>query len=131
MTREFVLHKEIPVKLKCYSTLMMVIAICLGTLVFGASTPAWAQQAAGSITGTVTDPSGGAIPNALVTVRDTDRGTVWTTKTSGAGLYNFPQIPEGNVVITVEASGFSKEVRNSFSLSVNQVAEINFKLQVG
>ena len=131
MTREFVLHKEIPVKLKCYSTLMMVIAICLGTLVFGASSPAWAQQAAGSITGTVVDPSGSAIPNATVTVRDNDRGTLWTTKTSSAGLYNFPQITEGNVVVTVEASGFSKEVRNAFSLSVNQVAEINFKLQVG
>ena len=131
MTREFVLHKEIPVKLNCYSKLMMVIAICLGTLVFGASSPAWAQQAAGSITGTVVDPSGSAIPNATVTVRDADRGTVWTTKTSSAGLYNFPQITEGNVVVTVEASGFSKEVRNAFTLSVNQVAEIDFKMQLG
>jgi hypothetical protein len=110
---------------------MMVIAICLGTLVFGASSPAWAQQAAGSITGTIVDPSGGAIPNATVTVRDVDRGTVWTTKTSSAGLYNFPQITEGNVVVSVEAAGFSKEVRNAFSLSVDQVAEIDFKMQVG
>ena len=54
------------------------------------------------------------IPNATVTVRDVDRGTVWTTKTSSAGLYNFPQIPEGNVVVSVEASGFSKTVRNAF-----------------
>ena len=96
-------------KLKSFPKLMMVIAICLGTLLFGASSPAWAQQAAGSITGTVLDPSGGAIPNATVTVRDADRGTVWTTKTSSAGLYNFPQIPEGNVVVSVEASGFSKK----------------------
>ena len=131
MTREFVLHKEIPVKLKCYSTLMMVIAICLGTLVFGASSPAWAQQAAGSITGTVVDPSGSAVPNATVTVRDVDRGTVWTTKTSSAGLYNFPQVTQGNVVVSVDASGFSKEVRNAFVLSVNQVAEIDFKMQLG
>ena len=118
-------------KLKSFPKLMMVIAICLGTFLFGASSPAWAQQAAGSITGTVQDPSGGAIPNATVTVRDADRGTIWTTKTSSAGLYNFPQIPEGNVVVTVEASGFSKEVRNAFTLSVNQVAEIDFKMQVG
>ena len=131
MTREFVLHKEIPVKVKSLSTLMMVIAICLGTLVFGASSPAWAQQAAGSITGTVVDPSGSAIPNATVTVRDVDRGIVLTTKTSSAGLYNFPQVTQGNVVVSAEASGFSKTVRNAFSLSVNQVAEINFKLQVG
>ncbi len=131
MTREFVLHKEIPVKLKFLPKLMMVIAICLGTLVFGASSPAWAQQAAGSITGTVVDPSGGAIPNATVTVRDVDRGTLWTTKTSSAGLYNFPQVTEGNVVVSVEASGFSKTIRNAFVLSVNQIAEIDFKLEVG
>ena len=131
MTSEFALHKEIPVKLKFFPKLMMVLAICLGTLVFGASSPAWAQQAAGSITGTVIDPGGAAIPNATVTVRDADRGTVWTTKTSSAGLYNFPQITEGNVVVSVDANGFSKEVRNAFSLSVNQVAEIDFKMQLG
>ncbi len=103
----------------------------MGTLVFGASSPAWAQQAAGSITGTVLDPSGSAIPNATVTVRDADRGTVWTTKTSSAGLYVFPQITIGNVVVSADASGFSKTVRNAFTLSVNQVAEIDFKMQLG
>jgi hypothetical protein len=110
---------------------MVMIAICLGAFVLGASSPAWAQQAAGSITGTVLDPSGSAIPNATVTVRDVNRGTTWTTKTSSAGVYVFPQINEGTVVVSADASGFSKEVRNSFILSVNQVARIDFKMQVG
>ena len=131
MVREFVLHKEIPVKLKNLCSLMVLLAICLGTFVFGATSPAWAQQAAGSITGTVVDPSGSAIPNATVEVRDLDRGTTWTTKTSSAGIYEFPQIAVGRVIVTVDAAGFNKEVRNSFTLEVNQVAQINFTMQVG
>jgi Carboxypeptidase regulatory-like domain/TonB-dependent Receptor Plug Domain/TonB dependent receptor len=119
------------VKLKSLSSLMVVLAICLGTFVAGMSSPAWAQQAAGSITGTVVDPSGGAIPNATVTVRDVDRGTTWTTKTSSAGIYEFPQISVGTVVVSADAQGFSNEVRNSFVLTLNQVARVDFKMQVG
>ena len=50
-------------------------------------------------------------------MRDVDRGTIWTTKTSSAGLYEFPQIPVGNVEVKVEAPGFSKKVRTPFTLS--------------
>src|ERR1700679_2619921 len=131
MSREFVLHKEIPVKLKKLSSLMVMLTICLGTFVVGTSSPAWAQQAAGSITGTVVDPSGGAIPDAVVTVRDVDRGTTWTTKTGSAGIYEFPQVTVGTVVVSADAQGFSNEVRNSFALSVNQVARIDFTMHVG
>ena len=109
----------------------IIVATCLLVFVFGSSSPAWGQQAAGSITGTVVDPSGSAIPNATVVVRDVDRGTIWTTKTSSAGIYEFPEVSTGTVVVTVEAPGFSKEVRNSFVLSVNQVARIDFKMRVG
>ncbi len=108
-----------------------MITACLLVLVLGASSPAWAQQAAGSITGTVVDPSGSAIAGATVTARDVDRGTTWTTKTGSAGLYEFPQVGVGTFVLTVQAPGFSKEARNPFTVEVNQVAQINFKLQVG
>jgi hypothetical protein len=131
MVREFVLHKEIPVKLKRLCSLMVLLTVCLGTFVFGVTSPAWAQQAAGSITGTIVDPSGSAIPGATVVVRDVDRDTTWTTKTSSAGIYEFPQITVGRVVVSVDAAGFNKEVRNSFALEVNQVAQIDFKMQVG
>ena len=118
-------------KLKSLCSLMGMLAIGLGTFMFGATLPAWAQQAAGSITGTVVDPSGSAIPGATVLVRDVDRGTTWTTKTGSAGIYEFPQIAVGRVVVTVDAAGFNKEVRNAFTLEVNQVAQINFTMHVG
>jgi hypothetical protein len=122
------LHKEISVKLK---NLTSLIVACWLVLVLGASSPVWGQQAAGSITGTVSDPSGSAIPNATITVRDTDRGTTWITKSGSAGIYEFPVVSTGTLVVTAEAPGFNKESRNSFVLSVNQVARIDFKMRVG
>jgi hypothetical protein len=111
--------------------LTSVGAACCVIVMFWASSAAWAQQAAGSITGTVMDPSGSAVANATVTVRDVDRGTTWTAKTTSSGLYDFPQIPVGVVQLKVEADGFSTESRNAFTLVLNQVARIDFHLKVG
>ncbi|HEX4039768.1 MAG TPA: TonB-dependent receptor [Acidobacteriaceae bacterium] len=106
----------------------MGIAACLLLL----SAPAiHAQQAAGSVTGSVTDPSGSAIADATVTARNVDQGTTWRTKTDSAGIYDFPQITVGNVAVRVEASGFATQERTAFALTVNQVARIDFSLPVG
>jgi hypothetical protein len=112
---------------------MFLIAVGACTVIGmpGASPTAWAQQAAGSITGTVVDPAGSPIPNATVTVRDVDRGTTWTTRTGQSGLYEFPQIPAGNVTVKVEATGFPSEVHSAFNLVLNQVAQVNFQLKLG
>ena len=105
-------------------------ACCLLILLLASST-AWGQQAAGSITGTVMDGSGSAVANATVTVRDVDRGTTWETKSSGSGLYEFPEIPVGNIAVKAEAQGFSTESRSAFNLVLNQVARVDFHLKVG
>ena len=111
--------------------LIAVAAACTIVMMLGAPSTLWAQQAAGSITGTVVDPSGSAVVNATVTVRDVDRGTTWTTRTSASGLYDFPEIPVGNVTVKVEATGFAATVRNQFNLVLNQVAKIDFTLTLG
>jgi len=107
------------------------ILLCIG--VAGLTNPrgAFAQQAAGSITGTVTDPSGAAVPGATVVVRDVDRGTSWTTKTDGAGVYDFPQVTVGDVQVKVQAKGFQGQQKPPFTLVLNQVARIDFKLALG
>ncbi len=113
-------------------TFLFVISIaCLIVALLGDSSPAWAQQAAGSITGIVQDPAGSAIPNATVTILDVDRGTTWITRTNDAGVYEFPQIPVGNIQVRVEASGFSTAVRSTFKLDLNQVARVDISMVVG
>src|SRR6185437_8457039 len=91
---------------------------------------AYSQQSAGSITGLITDVSGSAIANAAVTIRDMDRGTTWTTRTTDAGLYVFPTVPVGRIQVTVEAAGFTHAIREPFSLVPNQVARVDFQLKV-
>ena len=102
---------------------------CFVALLLSAPLTTWAQQAAGSITGTVTDPSGSAVPNASITASDVNQGTTWTTKTDGAGVYEFPQIPAGSITVTVQAAGFAAQQRAAFALVVNQVAKVDFALR--
>jgi hypothetical protein len=99
--------------------------------ILAASMPTRAQQAAGSVTGIVTDSSGAPVAGAIVTVRDADRETTWTTKSSSAGIYEFPQIPPGRIIVKAEAAGFAIEERSAFTLVLNQVARVDFKLTVG
>ncbi len=106
-------------------------AVCLFAFLPGTSPSAHAQQAGGSITGLVTDATGAAVPNATVTVREVEQNTTYATKTTSAGLYNFPAIPAGSVEVKVEAQGFDVQVRSAFSLTLNQVAQVNFQLKVG
>lgn len=118
-------------KLNNRMTLITVGIACLLLLAAGLPSTLWGQQAAGSITGLVTDVSGAAVPNATVTVRDVDRDTTWVATTTGAGLYDFPVIPVGKVQVTVQAPGFAKEVRGAFTLTLNQVARVDFSLKPG
>jgi Carboxypeptidase regulatory-like domain/TonB dependent receptor len=119
------------VKLNIRTLLNVVRAAFLIIMMVGASSSAWAQQAAGSITGTVTDSTGSAVVGANVTARDVDRGTTWTTRTSSAGIYEFPQITVGNIRLEAEAPGFGTQTHNPFVLALNQVAREDFRMQVG
>jgi hypothetical protein len=110
-------------------SLLAMGVVCLLMLLSGPAIQA--QQNAGSITGTVTDPSGSAIAGATVTARNVEQGTTWRTKTDNAGVYEFPQITVGNTAVKVEASGFAAQERTAFALVVNQIARVDFALTLG
>ncbi len=110
---------------KCVLPLSLIVALL--SLASGVK----AQQAVGSITGTVTDASNLAVVDANVTARDVDRNTTWTTETNGSGVYEFPQITVGNIELKVAANGFATQVHPAFSLIPDQVARIDFQLKVG
>ena len=66
----------------------------LAVFVFAIATCAWAQE--GSITGSVRDSSGAVIPNAKVTLKETDTGSTRGTETNASGNYAFPDLPPGS-----------------------------------
>jgi len=95
------------------------------------ATPLWSQEVTAGIVGTVTDPSGAPIAGAAVTASDTERGTVWTAQTDGSGAYNIPRIPVGTYTVKITASGFQTAVQPPFTLTLNQTARVDMKMQVG
>jgi len=109
-----------------------ITRILLGTIVFLLVTAlCWGQGSTAAITGQVTDQSGAAIPSAQIQAKDLDRGTTWPTQSNDAGYYNLPRLPIGNYEIRVEAKGFQTTVQRSVELVLDQVAKIDFQMQVG
>jgi hypothetical protein len=116
---------------KGFFPLLVLALTMVSALLFGFSQPTLAQEVTGAITGTVTDPSGAAVPGAQVTATDVLRGTIWPTQTNGSGVYNMPRLPVGSYTVKVEVSGFSTAVRSAFEIQMNQVYRVDFQLKMG
>jgi hypothetical protein len=91
----------------------------------------WAQSTTGSLTGTVTDPSGAAVPGALIKVESATRGITRDTRSSDLGTYIVPLLPPGVYRVTVSQDGFRPVTQSGIDLSVDQVAKLDFSLQLG
>jgi hypothetical protein len=83
------------------------------------------------LSGTVTDTTGAAIPNAKVVVTNQGTGTQWNAQTNGAGLYVVPSLPPGSYQITVSVSGFQTLVVSDLRLDVATSVTKDLQLTVG
>lgn len=110
------------------SVLLSLLALL--ALVF-AVRPAQAQNVNAAINGVVTDPSGAPVSGAKVVAKDLDRGTVFPTTTGADGAYDLPRLPVGRYEVRVENPGFQAAVQSNITLVLNQVAKMDFQLQVG
>ncbi|HTW59696.1 MAG TPA: carboxypeptidase regulatory-like domain-containing protein [Terriglobales bacterium] len=111
--------------MKFHRTLLPVLLLFLTFC-----TAAFAQDTA-SITGTVTDPSGAAVPNAKVTLTNPAQGVSRTVTTNGAGDYVFPLLPIGSYNVFVVAEGFKKYQAKGVKLDVAEKARVDVHLEVG
>lgn len=108
----------------------LVFAISLA-FVLSLAGPVWAQEVTASITGVVTDASGGAVVGAKVQATDLDRGTIYPTTTNSVGQYYLPRVAVGRYTVRVEATGFQTAAKPNIELQLNQAARVDFSLQVG
>jgi hypothetical protein len=88
-------------------------------------------QTVGQVTGLVTDPSGSIVVGATVTVLNSQTNVARTTTTNNAGNYTFAALQPGIYNLKAEVRGFQREVREGVELQVEQIARIDFHLQVG
>jgi hypothetical protein len=94
-------------------------------------TLAFSQTNRGSLTGTVTDPSGASIAGATVTATETSTNTTYSTITSQAGDYNIAQALVGTYDITVTAANFQSAKRTGVVVAINTPAVLNVQLSLG
>jgi hypothetical protein len=90
-----------------------------------------AQSTTASLSGTVSDEKQSVVPNATVTVRNTDTGFSRNVQTDGEGRFNFVNLPIGAYELTVEAANFSKYLQTGITLVLNQNAVIEPVLKAG
>lgn len=83
------------------------------------------------IMGLVTDINGGVMPKVKVVVTNEKTGIVRNTETKAEGYYSVPLLPPGSYRMVVQAEGFRPNSRESILLAVDQVARIDFVMEVG
>jgi outer membrane receptor protein involved in Fe transport len=90
-----------------------------------------AQGTTGSISGFVTDETGGAVPGATVTARHVETDQRRVLVTDGGGRYRAQQLAPGKYEITVELQGFRTARVNDLPLTIGQESVVNLQLKVG
>jgi hypothetical protein len=89
-----------------------------------------AQVVGATLSGTITDQSGAALPKADVSIRNSATGITRSVTTNPDGIYSAPNLTPGNYAVTVTAAGFAKTTAN-VTLSVGGEQVLNLGMHVG
>src|SRR5438105_14819313 len=89
------------------------------------------QVAGATISGTVTDASGAAIPGAMVSVKNNATGDTRQFITDTVGFYAAPNLPAGTYEIRVTAVGFSTAIQGKVALGVGAQQAVDVAMEVG
>jgi hypothetical protein len=90
-----------------------------------------AQSLNGTISGTVTDPTGATIPGAVVTLTAVATGVQNSFTTGSDGLYTFPNVTSGVYKIAVSAGGFRGYVQDGITIRIGDFVRVDVKLELG
>src|ERR1700729_1233662 len=101
------------------------------TLLFISFASALAQQVTATLSGIVTDASGGVVPKAHVVATNTGTNASLAVDSNETGEYRINLLPVGTYTVKVSAPGFKTFVQDGVVLELGQSADINAKLDVG
>src|SRR5437764_9304041 len=103
----------------------------VGLLVLFFASAVFAQRDLATLVGTVTDPSGGVVANAKVTITEAGTGQVYTTTTGGTGDFVRPALKPSVYNVTVSAPGFRTSEQKDILLRAGERTGISFVLTIG
>ena len=111
----------------------MRIVLSLGFIVGLISTgvPAFGQGVNGTITGTVTDPSGSVVSGAAVEAANVETGALYTAASTNTGNFAIPGLPVGSYTVTLKAPGFKTYAHTNLAVTAGQILREDIALQVG
>src|ERR1700704_5083783 len=109
-------------------SILMPVFLTLGILL---STHAYAQTSGATLSGTVTDQSGGVVPQAAVSIKYVATGIERANTSNAAGFYSVPNLLPGTYEARASAKGFSTELQTGINLTVGEQQVLNFALHVG
>jgi len=95
------------------------------------SFPVQAQQTLGGITGTVTDASGGILPNTTVSIVSDQTKLSRTQTANSGGIYDFVNLPIGSYTLTFTHDGFETQKMPAIVVQADRTATVNATLKVG
>jgi hypothetical protein len=104
---------------------VLVVLALVGLPVFGQA------GANGSLTGTITDPTGAVVPGASVTVKNDATGQEFTAKTNDEGMFNISSLGSGLYTATVAVKGFKQAKVTSIKIDAGKPASFTAALEVG
>src|SRR6202790_2882844 len=112
-----------------------IFSVCIQALIltlgFLTSTPAYSQIVGGTLSGTISDSSGAAIPNATVVIKNVATGVTTNAASNAQGLFNAPNLLPGTYEVTVTATGFDTKGLSNVVLAVGAQQVLNFSMKVG
>src|SRR6266850_911218 len=109
----------------------ILTAALVAVVILFAAPLANAQSTGGRIRGTVSDPSGSAVPGATVQLINEATHATREVQSGANGEYIFIEVPVGSYEIDLTLQGFKKYVRKRIILDLNQVLTVDIGLQLG
>ena len=117
-------------RIKRTTVLFLCSFTCLFALISFYATDAAGQAVTATLSGRITDASGGSIAKASVAVLNAATGFSRSAQTSDGGEYTIPALPAGDYAVSVVFSGFGKQTKN-ITLQVGQSAALDFTMSPG
>jgi len=116
-------------KLQCCTVRTVLIsALCL-LLYFPLAAVGQGSLTSGDVAGTITDPTGAAVPQANVILKNIETGASQTTTTNGTGAYRFSLLNPGNYTVSASSQGLNGTA-HAITVAVGQSSTLNIQLQV-
>ena len=110
---------------------LFVPLVIVALLTFGAAPRLDAQTATATILGTVTDPSGAAVPEANAQAKNTETGLIQSVTSDAQGRYRIVDLPIGTYDVQVQKMGFELVVHKGVELSIGSQVVVDVSLPVG